>query len=85
MEYKARTVALAEAHPKWSLASLHKKGCSRLKRKEDLKKWKQDVKKGRTRNDKVTRIDTEIFNRFLEARVSYEQVKLVVCKKQKTK
>lgn len=74
LEYKARTVALAEAHPKWSLANLHKKGCSRLKRKDHLKIWKDDVKKGGTHFDKWVHIDSETFQRFTEARTSYEQV-----------
>ncbi|XP_071652218.1 uncharacterized protein [Temnothorax longispinosus] len=72
LEYKMKTVALAEAHPKWSLANLHKKGCSRLKKKEDLKIWAEDVKKGGTHFDKWTYIDTETFERFKEARASYE-------------
>ncbi|XP_067212474.1 uncharacterized protein [Linepithema humile] len=74
LEYKARTVALAEAYPKWSLAILHKKGCSRLKRRDDLKKWKKDVKNGGTRRDKWMHIDAETFDRFVEARASCEQV-----------
>lgn len=77
LEYKARTVALSEAHPKWSLATLHKKGCTRLKRKDDLKKWKEDVKKGGTHIDKWIHIDTETFNRFVEARSFYKQVNLL--------
>jgi len=74
LEYKARTVALAEAHPKWSLATLHKRGCSRLTRKEFLKKWKEDVQKGGTHYDKWFHIDTDTFDRFKEARASTEQV-----------
>lgn len=77
LEYKMKTVALAETHPKWSLATLQKKGCSRLKRKDDLKKWAEDVKKGGTHFDKWVHIDAETFERFKEARASYEQVSLL--------
>lgn len=76
LEYKKRTVALAQAHPKWSLATLHKKGCSLLKRKDDLKKWKEDMKSGGTRHDKWIHIDKETFDRFIEARASYKQISL---------
>ncbi|RLU18846.1 hypothetical protein DMN91_009204, partial [Ooceraea biroi] len=74
LEYKTKTVALAKAHPKWSLANLQKKGCSRLKRKEDLKKWADEVKQGGTNFDEWIHIDTETFERFKEAKSFYEQV-----------
>lgn len=72
-----KTVALATAHPKWSLANLQKKGCSRLKRKKDLKKWTDDVKKCGTNFDKWMHIDTETFDRFKEARSLHEQVNYI--------
>lgn len=37
LSYKERAVALAEAHPKWSLKTLQKHGCYRLKDKKRLK------------------------------------------------
>lgn len=33
LDYKTKVVNIAEAHPTWSLATLQKKGCSRLKKK----------------------------------------------------
>jgi hypothetical protein len=75
LEYKQKVVALAEAHPKWSLANLHKKGAYRLKRKDHLKRWKEDIQKGGTRIDKLRVIDSETYHRFIEARRSLEQVK----------
>ena len=37
LSYKKKVVALAKAHPKWSLAALQKNGASRLKRKSYIK------------------------------------------------
>lgn len=52
-------------------------------KKEHLKKWAEDVKKGGTHYDKWIHIDTEIFERFKEARVSYEQVNLLFYRNRK--
>lgn len=76
LSYKERAVALAEAHPKWSLKTLQKQGCSRLKDKRRLHQWKQDIKRGGTIFDKWKHIETETFDRFKEARECFEQVKL---------
>lgn len=72
--YKERAVALAAAHPKWSLKSLQANGCSRLKHKKHLYRWRDDVKRGGTNVDKWTTIDQETYERFLEARQNLEQV-----------
>ncbi|XP_070171198.1 uncharacterized protein [Polyergus mexicanus] len=74
LEYKEEVVGLAQAHPKWSLAALHKNGASRLKRKDHLQRWKENVQKGGTRIDKLRTIDSETFDRFTEARHCLEQV-----------
>lgn len=76
MEYKEKVVALAQAHPKWNLATLQKHGARRLKRKDYLQRWKEDVQKGGTRIDKLRTIDSETFDRFIEARRYLEQVKM---------
>jgi len=76
LEYKEKVVALAQAHPKWSLATLKKYGGGRLKRKDYLQRWKEDVEKGGTRFDKLRTIDSETFTRFREARSRLEQVKM---------
>lgn len=69
--YKLKTVALAEAHPKWSLKTLHRHGCARLKSMQRLQEWKKDIKKrGGTKFDKWNYIETETFERFIEARES---------------
>ncbi|KAL1493936.1 hypothetical protein ABEB36_009616 [Hypothenemus hampei] len=72
--YKERAVALAEAHPTWSLATLQRMGAHRLKRKDYIQRWKVDIQKGGTRMDKLHTIDTETFERFIEARQNLEQV-----------
>lgn len=76
MEYKETVVALAQMNPKWNLATLQKKGASRLKRKDYLQRWKEDIKKGGTRFDKLRTIDSETFDRFIEARRNLEQVNM---------
>lgn len=76
LEYKIKVVALAQAHPKWSLAVLQKNGASRLKRKVILLQWKEDIRKGGTRINRLRIINSETFDRFVEARGRLEQVKL---------
>lgn len=52
LKYKEKVVALANAYPKWNLSTLQKKNgqyASRLKRKDHLKRWKEDVKKDKTK------------------------------------
>ncbi|EFN85784.1 hypothetical protein EAI_04120 [Harpegnathos saltator] len=73
LEYKAKIVALAEAHPHWNLKTLQRQGGSHLKRKDYLIQWKKDVKSGGTRVDKWQTIDNETFEHFREARSCYEQ------------
>lgn len=54
-----------------------------MTRKDHLAKWKEDVKKGGTQYDKWIHIDSETFERFKEARASYEQVSLYFSLKRK--
>ncbi|XP_011871240.1 PREDICTED: uncharacterized protein LOC105563886 isoform X2 [Vollenhovia emeryi] len=68
LAYKEKTVALAEAHPKWSLQTLQRRGCSLLKKKSLLKQWKEDVERRGTNIDKWKHIETEILERFKKAR-----------------
>lgn len=72
--YKVKVVNIAKAHPTWSLATLQKKGCSRLKRKEYLSQWENDIKSGGTRLDKFEAIDSWTYDRFVETRQQYQQV-----------
>lgn len=74
LEYKEKVVALAQAHPKWSLAVLQKNGASRLKRKDYLQRWKEDIVNGGGRIDKLNKINSEVFDLFTEARSCLEQV-----------
>lgn len=78
MAYKERAVALAEANPKWSLKTLQKQGCSRLKDKKRLKQWKQDITQGGTMFDKWKQIKIETLERFKQARECLEQVKTYI-------
>lgn len=77
LAYKERAVALATAHPKWSLRSLQSHGVSRLKHKSMLYRWKEDVKRGGTNFDKWRTIDCETHERFVEARQNLEQVNYI--------
>ncbi|XP_014473194.1 PREDICTED: uncharacterized protein LOC106743652 [Dinoponera quadriceps] len=74
LSYKEKVVALAEAHPKWSLKTLKKRGCSRLRDKKELARWKNDIKRGGTVVDKWKHIETETYERFKEAKEHLEQV-----------
>lgn len=74
MDYKIKVVNIAKKHPTWNLQSLQKNGCSRLKRKEYLSKWEEDIKKGGNKFDKYTIIDSWTYDRFVEARQNYQQV-----------
>lgn len=74
LEYKIKGVNLVKMHPKWTLATLHKKGGSRLKRMDYLSLWENDIKKGGTAYDKYSIIDSWTYDRFVEARQHYQQV-----------
>ena len=43
LKYKEKVVALAKAHPKWSLATLQRNCCGHLKRKDILQRWKEVI------------------------------------------
>ncbi|KAF8788365.1 hypothetical protein HNY73_009872 [Argiope bruennichi] len=49
-------------------------GCSRLKRKDYLSKWEEDVRKGGSIFDKYAIIDSWTYDRFVEARENFQQV-----------
>lgn len=72
--YKEKTVALAEIHPTWSIKTLQRKGCHKLKDKRMLRAWKEDVKRGGTSIDKWKYIEIQTFEHFQEARACLEQV-----------
>nr|XP_034184617.1 uncharacterized protein LOC117606357 [Osmia lignaria] len=74
LEYKKKVVAMARAYPKWSLATLQKKGASLLRKKVLLKTWEADIAAGRTLFDKYAAINDLTFKRFEEARNNLEQV-----------
>lgn len=74
LDYKVKVVNIAKAHPTWSLQTLQKKGCSRLKKKEYISRWEEDIKKGGTLFDKYAVIDSWTYDRFMEARQGYHQV-----------
>lgn len=74
LDYKIKVLNIAKAHPTWSLQTLQRKGCSRLKRKEYLSRWEEDVKKGGNTFDKYAIIDSWTYDRFLEARENCQQV-----------
>ena len=77
LDYKAKVIALADAHPKWSLSTLKKRGAGRLKSKKYLARWRKDVESGGTKYDKLHKIDTEVFELFKKARASGQQVKFI--------
>lgn len=78
LSYKQTAVAIAAAHPKWSLKSLQAHGLSRLKNKRSLYRWRDDVKRGGNTFDKWYTINCETYERFLEARQNLEQVRHII-------
>lgn len=73
-DYKIKVINIAKAHPTWSLQTLQKKGCRRLKKMEYLSRWKEAVENGGNTFDKYSVIDSWTYDRFVEARQSYQQV-----------
>jgi len=61
-------------HPKWTVKSLQKKECSKLKNAHMLRRWKEDVKRGGIFVDRWRYIETQTFKHFKEARECLEQV-----------
>ncbi|XP_071573952.1 uncharacterized protein [Temnothorax nylanderi] len=74
LSYKEKAVALAEMHPQWTLKTLQRQGCHKLKNKKMLRIWKEDVKRGGTKIDKWKYIETQTFEHFTEARQCLEQI-----------
>ncbi|KAL0125177.1 hypothetical protein PUN28_004366 [Cardiocondyla obscurior] len=72
--YKKKVVAIAEKHPRWTLETFQKKGYNRLKSKNMLRLWIEDVKQGGTHIDKWRHIETRTFEFFQEAKENFEQV-----------
>jgi len=75
LEYKSKVIAYINEHPKHKFETIKAK-FAKLKRKEYISRWRQDVKNGGNRQDKLKMIDAETFERFKEARAYYEQVKI---------
>lgn len=74
LDYKIKVVNLAKTNPGWSLQSLQRRGAHRLKRKDDLKKWEEQIRNGGTTKDKYNTIDSWVNDRFTEARQCNQQV-----------
>lgn len=75
LEYKEKVIVYINQHPKHKFETI-KATFAKLKRKEYIPRWRQDVKNGGNRQDKLKMIDVETFERFKEARACYEQVKI---------
>lgn len=74
LDYKIKVVNLAKANPGWSLQSLQRRGAHRLKKKSDLQRWEEQIRKGGTTKDKYNTIDSWVNDRFTEARQCNQQV-----------
>lgn len=74
MEYKIKVINMAKEHPKWSLKTLQKNGCLRLKTMNHLYRWKRDIKCGGTIIDKYAVIDSWTYDCFMEAKANCQQV-----------
>ncbi|XP_026671179.1 uncharacterized protein LOC108627179 isoform X1 [Ceratina calcarata] len=74
LEYKIKVVNIVKAHKGWTLKTLQRRGCSRLKRMDDIPRWEAHIKRGGTIFDKYSIIDSWTKDRFEEARKSHQQV-----------
>ena len=74
IEYKIKAVEYVEAHPNYSLKTLHGQGFKKLKRKDCIIQWKKDIQHGGTFPDKMQIISLEVWDKFKEARANYEKV-----------
>ena len=74
LEVKIKVVNMAREHPAWSLSTLQHQGSSKLRHKGMLNIWEKEIHSGGTRYDKLNTIDKWVYDRFVEARGSNEQV-----------
>jgi hypothetical protein len=74
IDYKIRAVTLAKEHPGWSLKTLQRKGCSRLKNMSYLSRWEEQIKSGGSKFDKYCTVDSWTHDRFIEARQNFQQI-----------
>ncbi|XP_026671181.1 uncharacterized protein LOC108627179 isoform X2 [Ceratina calcarata] len=74
LHYKKKVVAMANAHPKWSLQTLQKHGALLLKKKAYLKLWEAEIAKGGSKFFKYEKINNMTLQRFQEARVNHQWV-----------
>lgn len=73
---KVKVLRIVKEHPTWSLRSLRRKGCSRLKRKSEIKRWEKHIKAGGTKFDKYSIIDSWTYDRCEKARKNGESVNI---------
>ncbi|XP_029047675.2 uncharacterized protein LOC114878249 [Osmia bicornis bicornis] len=74
LQYKKKVVAMAKAHPKWSLETIQKRGGALLKKKAHLKIWEAEIAAGGTMFEKYESINEKTFQRFQEARENLEEI-----------
>lgn len=74
IDYKVKVINMAKQHPKWTLKSLQRRGCYKLKRMDLLKVWEQHIISGGTTFDKYAIINSWTYDRFIEARQNNQQV-----------
>lgn len=71
---KEKLVKLAELHPRWSLKSLRSRGSRLLKSKHQLRRWKKQILKGGTTNDKYKLINSKVYDQFCECQTRKQLV-----------
>lgn len=72
--YQEKLVKLAELHPRWSLKSLRSRGSRLLKSKHQLRRWKKQILKGGTTNDKYKLINSKVYDQFCECQTRKQLV-----------
>lgn len=74
LEKKEKIVKLHKQHPNWKFTTLQVHAGVALKKKDYLKRWEEEVKKGGTKFDKSKAIKNFTYAKFCEARNSRSPV-----------
>ncbi|KAJ8684535.1 hypothetical protein QAD02_020327 [Eretmocerus hayati] len=73
-EHEVKMVAIADAHPNWSLRTLQNNGCAALTHMDTLARWRADIAKKGTQFDRSEFINEKTFEAFKEARSKRQPV-----------
>jgi len=73
-DIKLKIVMTANEHPNWSFKTLQSRFKQHLRHNSDIARFRKEILTGGTFQDKLDRIKTNIYDRFLEARLQKQLV-----------